>query len=79
MEVTCILCSVQLVIQGKIGKHISGSSNFSERFPVNNFALSDEKEKISESLNWQGITDLPLLKTLLAIRTKDETIRKQII
>ena len=38
--------------------------------PRNNFALSDAEDKPSGPLNRWGIADLPLLKTLLAIRQK---------
>ena len=41
-----------------------------EKFSANNFALSDAEDHTSEPLNKGGIADLPLLKTLLAIRQK---------
>ena len=37
---------------------------FFEKFLVNNFALSDAEDKTSGLLNWGGIVDLPLLRTL---------------
>ena len=67
---TEILCSFRLVLEGKTGNEIPESSRleFLEKFLVNNFALSDAEDNTSESLNRGGITDLSLLKTLLAIR-----------
>ena len=41
---------------------------FLEKFLENNFALSDAEYNTSGSLNGGGIADLPLLRTLLAIR-----------
>ena len=65
-------CSFRLVLEGEIGKDIPESSRleFSERFLGNNFALSDAEDNTSGPLNRGGITDLPLLRTLLAIRQK---------
>ena len=37
-----------------------------------NFALSDAEDKTFEPLNRGGIADLPLLRTLLAIRQKSQ-------
>ena len=67
-----ILCSFRLVLEGKTGKEIPESSRFVflEKFLANNFALSDAEDNTSESLNRGGIADLPLLRTLLAIRQK---------
>ena len=67
---TEILCSFRLVLEGKTAKDILESSRlkFLEKLFVNNFALSDAEDNTSESLNRGGITDLSLLKTLLAIR-----------
>ena len=50
----------------KTGKEIPKSSklDFFEKFLVNNFALSDVEDKTSGVLNWGGIVDLPLLRTL---------------
>ena len=67
-----ILCSFRLVLKGKTGKEIPESSRFEflEKFLANNFALSDAVENTSGSSNRGGITDLPLLRTLLAIHQK---------
>ena len=67
-----ILCSFRLVPEGKTGKEIPESSRleFLEKFLANNFALSDAEDNTSGPLNRGGIVDLPLLKTLLAIRQK---------
>ena len=64
----------RLVLEEKTGKEIPKSSRleFLEKFLVNNFALSDAEDNSSESLNSGGITDLPLLRTLLAIRQKSQ-------
>ena len=70
--VTEILCSFRLVLEGKTGKEIPEPSRleFLEKFSANNFALSDAEENTSGPLNRGGIADLPLLRTLLAIRQK---------
>ena len=70
LKVTEILCSFKLVLEGKTGKEIPESSRleFLEKFSANNFALSDAEGNTSGPLNRGGIADLPLLKTLLAIR-----------
>ena len=67
-----ILCSFRLVLKGKTGKEIPESSRFEflETFLANNFALSDAVENTSGPSNRGGITDLPLLRTLLAIHQK---------
>ena len=67
-----ILCSFRLVLEGKTGKEIPGSSRleFLEKLVANNFALSDAEDKTSGPLNREGIPDLPLLRTLLAIHQK---------
>ena len=67
-----ILCSFRLVLEGKTGKEIPESSRleFIEKFSANNFALSDAEGNTSGPLNRGGIADLPLLRTLLAIRQK---------
>ena len=72
LGVTEILCSFKLVLEGKTGKEIPESSRleFSEKFSANNFALSDAEDNTSGPLNRGGIADLPLLRTLLAIRQK---------
>ena len=66
------ICSFRLVLEGKTGKVIPESSRleFLEKFSANNFALSDAEDNTSEPLNRGGIADLPLLRTLLAIRQK---------
>ena len=72
LGVTEILCSFKLVLEGKTGKEIPESSRleFLEKFSANNFALSDAEENASRPLNRGDKTDLPLLRTLLAIRQK---------
>ena len=67
-----ILCSFRLVLEGKTGKEIPESSRFEflEKYLANNFALSDAEDNTSGPLNRGGIADLPLLRTLLAIRQK---------
>ena len=72
LGVTEILCSFGLVLEGKTNKRIPESSRleFFETFLENNFALSDAEENTSRPLNRGGITDLPLLRTLMAIRQK---------
>ena len=74
MGVAEILCSFRLVLEGKTGKEIPESSRleFLEKFSANNFALSDAKDNTSGPLNREGIADLPLLRTLLAIRKSQE-------
>ena len=72
MGVTEILCSSKLVLEGKTGKEVPESSRLEliEKFLANNFALSDAEDNTSRLLNRGGIVDLPLLRTLLAIRQK---------
>ena len=67
-----ILCSFRSLLEGKTGKEIPESSRFEflEKFLANNFALSDAEDNTSGPLNKGGIADLPLLRTLLAIRQK---------
>ena len=57
-------------IEGQTGKEIPESSRleFLEKFLANNFTFLDDST--SSPLNREGITDLPLLRTLLAIRQK---------
>ena len=66
LEVTEILCSFKLVLEGKTGKKIPESSRleFLEKFSANNLALSDAEDNTSEPLNRGGIAGLPLLRTL---------------
>ena len=65
-----ILCSFRLVLEEKTGKEIQESSRleFLEKFLANNFVLSAAEDNTSGPLNRGGIADLPLLRTLLAIR-----------
>ena len=67
-----ILCSFRLVLEGKTGKEIPESSRIRvlEKFLANNFVLSDAEDNTSGPLNRGGTTDLPLLRTLLAIYQK---------
>ena len=67
LEVTEI-CSFRLALEGKAGKKITESLRleYLEKFLVSNFALSD-RGSTSGSLNRGGISDLPLLRTLLGI------------
>ena len=67
-----ILCSFRLVLEGKTGKEIPESSRleFLGKFLGHNFALSEPEDNTSRPLNRGGIADLPLLRTLLAIRQK---------
>ena len=69
-----ILCSFKLALEGQTGKEIPESSRFefSEKFLANNFALSGVVDNTSGPLNRGGIADLPLLRTLLAIRQKSQ-------
>ena len=64
-----ILYSFRLVLEEKTCKEIPESSRleFLEKFSANNFALSDAEDNTSRPLNREGIVDLPLLRTLLAI------------
>ena len=65
-----ILSSFRLVLEGKTGKEIPESSRFEflQKVLANNFALSDAEDNTFGPLNRGGIADLPLLRTLLAIR-----------
>ena len=62
----------QISSRSKLGKEIPESSRleFLERFSANNFDLSNAEDNTSGPLNRGGIADLPLLRTLLAIRQK---------
>ena len=66
------LCSFRLVVEWKTGKEIPKSSRleFLEKFLANNLALSDAENNASGPLSREGIADLPLLRTLLAIHQK---------
>ena len=72
LEVTEILCSFRLVLEGKTGKEIPDSSRlqFLERFLANKFAFLDAESNNSGPFNRGGIVDLLLLRTQLAIRRK---------
>ena len=61
LEVTEILCSFRLVLEGQACKKVpeSSSSAFLETFSANNFALSDSEDNTIESLEKGGIEDLP--------------------
>ena len=48
----------------------SSRIEFLEKFSENNCSLIDAGDNTSGSLNRGGIADLPLLRTLLAIRQK---------
>ena len=65
-----ILFSFRLVLERKAGKEIPESSRleFLETFLANNVALSDAEDNTFGPLNRRGKVDLPLLRTLLAIR-----------
>ena len=47
---------------------------FLEKFLVDNFALSDAEDHTSGLLNRGGIADLPLFRTLLAVRQKSQEL-----
>ena len=75
-----ILCSFRLVLEGKTSKEIPESSKFFresseflEKFLANSFGAEDNldaEDSTSGPLNRGGIADLPLLRTLFAIRQK---------
>ena len=67
-----ILRSFRLVLEWKTGKEIPESSRleFIEMFLANNIALSEAEDSTCGALNREGIVDLPLLRTLLAICQK---------
>ena len=67
-----ILRFFRLVLEGKTGKETPQSSRleFFEKFSANDFALSDAEDNTSGPLNRGGMTDLPLLRTLLAMCQK---------
>ena len=74
LAVVEILYSFRVVLEGKTGKEIPESSRFEflEKFLANNFALSDAEDNTSDLLNRGVITNLPLLRTLLAIHQKSQ-------
>ena len=63
-------------LERKTIKQIPESSRleFLERFSANNFSLSDAGDNNSRLLNREGIADLPLLRTLSAIRQKSREL-----
>ena len=66
-----MLCSFRLVLEGKVVKiPESIRLEFLEKFLANTFALSDAENITSRLLNREGIEDLPLMRTLLAICQK---------
>ena len=65
LGVTEILCSFRLVLEGKTGEEIPESSKL-----ATSFALSEAEDNTSRLLNREGIVDLPLLRTILAILQK---------
>ena len=72
LRVTEISCSFRLVLEEKTGKEIPESSKleFLEKFLTNNLHLSDTENNTSGPLHRGGISNLPLLRTLLAIHQK---------
>ena len=64
-----ILCSLRVVLEGKEIPESLRLELF-DKFLVNNFVLSDAEDNTSGPLNRGVKADLPLLKTLLAIRHK---------
>ena len=76
LGVTDTLCSFRLVLEGQPCKEIPESSRLelSETFLANNLALSDAEDNTSGPLNIGAIADLPLLRTLLAIRKKSREL-----
>ena len=72
LRVTEISCSFRLVLEEKTGKEIPESSKleFLEKFLTNNLDLSDTENNTSGPLHRGGISNLLLLRTLLAIHQK---------
>ena len=69
VAVTEMLCSFRLVLEWKVDKEIpeSLSLEFLEKYSPNNFALADAEHNNSGPLNREGLANLSLLRTLLAI------------
>ena len=69
-RVKLILSSFRLVLEGKASKEIHESSRFEflVKFSASSFASSKAKGNTSGLLTNEGLADLPLLRTLLAIR-----------
>ena len=65
-----ILCNLRLVLEGKTCKDIPESSRleFLEKFSANNLVLLGAEGNTSRPVNRGDIVDLPLLRSLLAIR-----------
>ena len=63
------ICNFRLVLEVNTGKEVPVSSrqSYLEKFSANNFALSDAEHNTSGPV---GITDLPLLRTLLPTHQK---------
>ena len=71
LGVTEILRRFRLVLEERAGEIPESSRlEFLETFLANDFALSDAGDNTSWLLNREDIADLPLLRTLLAIRQK---------
>ena len=68
LEVTGILYSYILVLEGKAGKEIHESSRleFLEKILVNNFSLSVAEDNTSGPLNRTGTADLHMFRILIA-------------
>ena len=64
-----VLCSLRVVLEGKEIPESLRLELF-DKFLGNNFVLSDAEDNTSGPLNRGVRADLPLLKTLLAIRHK---------
>ena len=64
-----VLCSLRVVLEGKEIPESLRLELF-DKFLVNNFVLSDAEDNTSGPLNRGVRADLPLWKTLLAIRHK---------
>ena len=75
LGVTEIIYCFRLVLEWKTGEEITKSSRleFLEKFLAKNFALSDAEDNTSGPLNKGGISNLPLLRTLLAIHKVTRT------
>ena len=69
LAVTELLCSFRLVLEGKMGKGIPGSSRleFLEKFLVINSTLSDREDNTSLPLKKGDTADLLLLRILLIL------------
>ena len=70
LRITKILCRFRRKNRNKIYILESSRSEFLEKFSANNFALLDPEDNTYGPFNSRAIADLPLLRTLLAIRQK---------